>query len=192
MIRARCELQAAGVRVIRSSSLYLTEAVGGGRQPLYLNAVVVAATALPPGGLLRLVKQIERRAGRTLAPPMRSRPLDIDILDYGGWRLAWPPLRRERGRLILPHPELHGRTFVLVPLLETAPHWRHPVLGLRPKALLAKLGPRARSRVRQALDLSPHSCDKAPALEPRFGSTVPGPIVRGALNATRGIVAWRA
>jgi len=105
---------------------------------------------------------------------MQARPLDIDILDHGGRRLAWPPLRRERGRLILPHPELHRRTFVLVPLLEVAPRWGHPVFGRRPKALLARLSPRARTGVRQALDLSICSCDKASALKLRFGSAAQG------------------
>jgi len=123
---------------------------------------------------------------------MQARPVDIDILDYGGRRLNWPALRRERGRLTLPHPHLHTRTFVLVPLLEVAPHWRHPVLGHRPRTLLAKLNPKARSGVRQALDFSARACDKAPMLKPRFGSNVPGLIARAALNFTRGIAAWRA
>lgn len=189
MARARRELEAAGLEIVRSSSLYLTEPVGGGRQPPYFNAVIVARAAGAPGSLLRLVKRIERQAGRRLAPPMQARPLDIDILDYGGRRLAWPPLRRERGRLILPHPQLHDRTFVLVPLLEVAPHWRHPVLGRRPQALLAKLRPRARSGVRQALDLSARPCDKTPALKLRFA---PGLISHAAPNFSKGMVAWRA
>jgi len=92
---------------------------------------------------------------------MGARPVDIDILDYGGRRLNWPVRRRERGRLILPHPELHSRAFVLVPLLEVAPHWRHPVLGHPSRTLLAKLGPSARSGVGQALDFPACSCDKA-------------------------------
>jgi len=162
MVRACRELEAAGLRIIRSSNLYLTEPVGGGRQPPYLNAVIMVAAGSAPASLLRFVKQLERRAGRRLGPPMQARPLDIDILDYGGRLVNWPPQRRERGRLILPHPQLHNRTFVLVPLLEVAPHWRHPALGHRPKALLARLNPRARSGVRQALDFSACPCDKAP------------------------------
>jgi 2-amino-4-hydroxy-6-hydroxymethyldihydropteridine diphosphokinase len=186
MARALLELETAGVKVRRKSSLYVTEPVGGGRQPPYVNAVVVASAACAPGGLLRLVKSIERRAGRRFAPPMQARPLDIDLLAFGGRRLAWPPLRRERGRLVLPHPELHRRTFVLVPLLEVAPHWRHPVLGQRPGTLLAKLEPRVRTAVRQALDFSARSCNKALALTPRLGATAPGPLVRGAHNSRRG------
>jgi 2-amino-4-hydroxy-6-hydroxymethyldihydropteridine diphosphokinase len=143
-------LEAAGLKVVRASSLYVTEPVGGGRQAPYLNAAVMVSGACAPGALLRLCKRIERRAGRRQRLPMQARPLDIDILDYGGRRLGWPPSRRERGRLILPHPLLHRRTFVLVPLMEVAPHWRHPVLGRRPKALLARLAPKARTGVHLA------------------------------------------
>jgi 2-amino-4-hydroxy-6-hydroxymethyldihydropteridine diphosphokinase len=139
--RACRELEAAGLRVTRASSLYLTEPVGGGRQPAYLNAVIMASGAWSPGRLLRLVKRIERRAGRGLAPTNQARPLDIDILDYGGRRMGWPPLRRERGRLILPHPLLHRRTFVLVPLLEIAPHGISFSAG-NPRRYWRSLGPR--------------------------------------------------
>jgi 2-amino-4-hydroxy-6-hydroxymethyldihydropteridine diphosphokinase len=140
--------------VTSASSLYLTEPAGGGRQPAYLNAVIAVSGGCAPGSLLRLAKQIERRAGRRPRPPMQARPLDIDILDFGGRRQGWPPLRRERGRLILPHPLLQRRTFVLVPLMEIAPHWRHPVFGRQPKALLARLVPNARTGVRQALSIA--------------------------------------
>ena len=99
-------------------------------QPRYLNAVVLVEAYIAPGALLRLLKRIERRAGGRLgARNGGPRPLDIDILDYGGRRIGRPPRRRQRGRLILPHPEMHRRAFVLVPLLEVAPAWRHPRSG---------------------------------------------------------------
>jgi 2-amino-4-hydroxy-6-hydroxymethyldihydropteridine diphosphokinase len=109
--------------------------------------------------LLRLLKRIERRAGRTRTRAMAPRALDIDILDHGGRRMGWPPRRRERGRLIIPHPELHARAFVLVPLLDVAPAWRHPVLGLTAKALLSRLPRAARAGVGQALDFSATTCN---------------------------------
>jgi 2-amino-4-hydroxy-6-hydroxymethyldihydropteridine diphosphokinase len=93
---------------------------------------------------------------------MQPRPLDIDILDYGGRRLNWPSLQRERGRLVLPHPLLHMRGFVLVPLMEVAPRWSHPVLGSGPRTLIARLGPGARRGVRRALDFRLRACEKAP------------------------------
>jgi 2-amino-4-hydroxy-6-hydroxymethyldihydropteridine diphosphokinase len=161
LARACRALEAAGLRIVKSSLLYKTDPVGGGRQPAYLNAVVMATGSIAPGSLLRLLKQTERRAGRKATPPMQARPLDIDVLDYGGRRLNWPCRQRERGRLVLPHPLLHKRAFVLVPLTEIAPRWSHPVLGRRPKAMLARLGPGAAKGVR-TLDFRLRACEKAP------------------------------
>jgi 2-amino-4-hydroxy-6-hydroxymethyldihydropteridine diphosphokinase len=165
LARALRELEVAGVTVVRSSYVYKTAAVGGGRQPEYLNAVLVAQAGPAPGSLLRLAKQLERRAGRKTTPPMRPRPLDIDILDYGGRRLNSPSRQRERGRLVLPHPLLNGRGFVLVPLMETAPHWSHPTLGCRPRTLMTRLGPGGRRGIRRVLDFRLRACEKAPALK---------------------------
>ena len=159
--RACRELEAARLRIVKSSLLYKTAPVGAGRQPPYLNAVVMATASIAPGSLLRLLKRTERRAGRKATPPMQPRPLDIDILDYGGRRLNWPCRQRESGRLVLPHPLLHRRGFVLVPLMEIAPHWSHPVLGCRPGTMLARLGPGAAKGVR-ALDFRSRACEKAP------------------------------
>jgi 2-amino-4-hydroxy-6-hydroxymethyldihydropteridine diphosphokinase len=161
LTRACRELAAAGLQIEAASRIYVTEAVGRGRQARYLNAVLVARGKVPPGSLLRLLKSMERRAGRKTTPPMRPRPLDIDVLDYGGRRLNWPAGRRERGRLILPHPHVHARAFVLVPLAEVAPRWVHPGLGLPARTLLARLSPQARRGVRGALDFRLRACDKA-------------------------------
>jgi 2-amino-4-hydroxy-6-hydroxymethyldihydropteridine diphosphokinase len=69
-------------------------------------------------------------------------------------------MRRERGRLVLPHPQMHKRAFVLVPLLEVAPRWRHPVLGIAGRALLARIDLRGRAGVRPTLDSLAPACDK--------------------------------
>ena len=161
LIRTCDELAQAGLRTIRASRIYVTTPLGPGRQAPYVNAVLLLEAQLAPAALLRLIKQIERRAGRRFGRRWGPRCLDIDILDYGGRRLGWPPRRRERGRLILPHPEMHRRAFVLVPLLEVAPHWRHPVQGTGARGLLARLGRRSRYGVRQTLDLGASACDKA-------------------------------
>jgi 2-amino-4-hydroxy-6-hydroxymethyldihydropteridine diphosphokinase len=126
-----------------------------------LNAVLEARARVAPATLLRLVKNIERRAGRRLGVPWGPRPLDIDILDYGGRQVGWPARRRERGVLVLPHPEMHRRAFVLVPLLEVAPRWRHPVLAISGRSLLARIPHSERGSVRQTLDFPPSPCDKA-------------------------------
>ena len=119
--------------------------------------------AISPRGIsLRLVKRTERRAGRRATPPMQPRPLDIDILDYGGRRLNWPCRQRQRGQLVLPHPLLDRRGFVLVPLMEVAPRWTHPVLGSRPRTMLARLGPGAARGVRSVLDFRLSTCENPP------------------------------
>jgi 2-amino-4-hydroxy-6-hydroxymethyldihydropteridine diphosphokinase len=149
LARALDELSRAGIRVVRISRTYSTAPLGPGRQDRYLNSVALVAARLPPAVLLRLLKRIERRAGRRLGRKWGPRPLDIDILDYRGTRIGWPPRRRQSGRLILPHPEMHRRVFVLVPLLEIAPHWRHPVLGVGARALLSHLAAGKVADVRQ-------------------------------------------
>jgi len=159
--QARCELSAAGIKVLASSRVYATSPVGPGRQAPYLNAVVLAQGHLAPAMLLRLAKRIERQAGRRLGGHWGPRSLDIDVLDYGGRSYGSPLRRRRRGQLVLPHPEMHRRAFVLVPLLEVAPHWRHPALGATARMLLARLGPSRRRGVRQSLDFARSSCDKA-------------------------------
>ena len=150
LTRALSELQNHGVQIAGVSNYYTTEPLSDAPQPRYLNAVVAAQTHLAPGTLLRLLKQLERSAGRRATRAGSQRPLDIDILDYGGRRISWPVRRRERSRLILPHPEMHARAFVLVPLRDVAPHWRHPVLGVQVNRLLAQLAPAARAGVRRS------------------------------------------
>lgn len=143
LARALAALAQAGLAPRARSPFYRTKPVGGGRQPDFLNAVVATRARVAPFELLRLLKGLERQAGRGRGRRSGPRPLDIDILDYGGRRLGWPGARRGRGRLILPHPELHRRAFVLVPLSQIAPGWRHPVLGASAAALLGRLGAKA-------------------------------------------------
>lgn len=158
--RVVVELANAGLRLMAASHIYATTPLGPGRQAPYLNAVLMLESHLAPAALLRLLKGLERRAGRRFAPRWGPRCLDIDVLDYSGRRVGRPSRRRERGRLVLPHPELHSRAFVLVPLLEIAPHWRHPVLGVAGRTLLVRIDPRKRAGVLQTLDSAAPACDK--------------------------------
>jgi 2-amino-4-hydroxy-6-hydroxymethyldihydropteridine diphosphokinase len=145
------------------SHFFISKPVGDTPQPSYLNAVILAKACIAPAALLRFLKRLERRAGRRTARVSASRPLDLDILDYGGRRIGKPSRPRVRGSLILPHPEMHARAFVLVPLVDVAPAWRHPVSGRSARALLAQLLPSDRAGVRQALDSAVDPCDKQPS-----------------------------
>ncbi len=126
--------------------------MGPGRLDPYANAVIAIASHRPPAALLRLLKQIERRAGRRSAMPWGPRPLDLDIIDYKGlvrhWRRAVPKGRIRGGsaagrRLVLPHPAAHERPFVMTPLAEAFPGWRHPATG-RSAGALARASRRLR------------------------------------------------
>lgn len=114
------------MRVEAVSSIYDTAPVGITDQPRFLNAVVRGSTGLDPSRLLRRLLRIEASLGRRRTGVGRGgpRPIDIDLLLYDDLVICHPD-----GRLQVPHPRLHERAFVLVPLAEIAPDWVHPVLG---------------------------------------------------------------
>lgn len=131
--RALGSIENANIAVRAVSPLYETRAVGNARQPAYVNAVALLDTTLPPEALLRVLKEIERRSGRRGGRPWGPRTLDIDIVDYKGLTRHWSGRRGGFARagarpLVLPHPLAHERPFVLKPLLDIAPGWRHPAL----------------------------------------------------------------
>lgn len=110
--------------ILRLSCLYETEPVGVKDQPWFLNACSILRTQIPPGELLTWLKGIESRMGRVEGRRWGPRVIDLDILLYDGLVINFP-------RLVIPHPEMHQRSFVLLPLAEVVPQWRHPLLGKR-------------------------------------------------------------
>ena len=139
-------LDATGMKIISRSGNYESPALGLGMQPNFFNCVVEIDTDLPPSRLLKILKTIERGAGRKNGVRWGPRPLDMDILDYRGQVLNWQNGGRTRKGegIILPHPEMHIRAFVLKPLIDIAPYWRHPVLDASAHQLLTKLPPETR------------------------------------------------
>ena len=117
---ALSELPRAGLTLTRQSGLWRSAAWPDPSEPPYLNAVAIVETSLPPGALLRTLQQIEERFGRRRDRPNAPRTLDIDLVAYGREVIDEPGL-------VVPHPRAHLRRFVMGPLAEIAPQWRHPV-----------------------------------------------------------------
>ena len=128
--------------------------------PDYVNAAAAIETALPPEAVLDRLHAIEATFGRTRGARWGARTLDLDLLAWGGevrpdaatqgaWR-ALDPERQGReapDRLVLPHPRMQDRGFVLMPLLEVAPDWRHPLIGQTVRGMLDALPPAAREGI---------------------------------------------
>lgn len=122
----------AGVRVRACSHIWETDAVGGPPQGKHLNAVVKVESRIPPMELLTRLQEIELRLGRKRpAAKWPPRTLDIDVLSFGRMRLS-------RRNLTIPHPRMHTRLFVLIPLSEVSPRFVHPVLRKTARTMIAE------------------------------------------------------
>jgi 2-amino-4-hydroxy-6-hydroxymethyldihydropteridine diphosphokinase len=133
-------LQGDEIRVRRGSSLYETAPQELLDQPSFLNAVLEVETSLFPLQLLARVREIERKMGRRRVTPKGPRNIDIDILFYGRNVIATAELE-------VPHPRIAQRRFVLEPLAEIAPEFRHPLTGKTANEMLATLEPQGVRRL---------------------------------------------
>ncbi|NIJ40000.1 2-amino-4-hydroxy-6-hydroxymethyldihydropteridine diphosphokinase [Parvibaculum indicum] len=146
------EMDGRGIRVVAVSRFYRTPPVSPHEQPDFVNAVAQVETDRAPEALLAELHEIERHFGRERRLRWFERTLDLDLLDYRGQVVA---AEGERGveagtgplPLALPHPGIAERGFVLVPLKDVVPGWRHPVTGKNVDALIGALPPDALRRI---------------------------------------------
>jgi 2-amino-4-hydroxy-6-hydroxymethyldihydropteridine diphosphokinase len=125
-----------GLRLITASPWYRSAPISRFAQPDFCNGIVRMEGEISPAALLTALQEIEDRFGRQRGVTDAARSLDLDIIDLNGGIRAIPPV-------ILPHPRAHMRAFVLRPLLDVAPGWRHPTLRRGVASLLADLAPQA-------------------------------------------------
>lgn len=163
-------LAGEGLAVLRQSRLFRTPCFPAGAGPDYINAAVLVTLRhdMQPSEILYILHQIEARFGRERHRRWGARTLDLDLIACGDsvlpdaetqrlWR-ELPPQRQAEAApdgLILPHPRLQDRAFVLVPMAEVAPDWRHPLLGLTVREMRDALPVTALAEV-VPLDANPH------------------------------------
>ncbi len=136
--RAIAELDHFPVRVVRASTLIETAPFGVANQPNFVNGVVAIETALAPQSLLRRLHTIEKAAGRRRRRRWGPRTLDLDIIDWNGITIT-SSLPSSQA-LVLPHPGISQRSFVLQPIAEIAPRWKHPASHCTATEMLKTLG----------------------------------------------------
>ena len=124
------------IKIIKVSSIYETLSWPNKNHPKFFNIVVKIITRLKPTNLLFNIKNIEKKLGRKKTKANAPRTCDIDILDYKGLNFN---LTANNNKLLIPHPRLHNRNFVLFPLFEIEKKWKHPLKKTKIQDLIGKL-----------------------------------------------------
>ena len=131
---ALADLSVRGIEIRRLSPWYRSAPVPVSDQPWYVNAVAEIASDLPADRVLAVLHEVEEAFGRVRGKPNAARQIDLDLLDYRRETASGGP-----GRATLPHPRMASRAFVLRPLADLAPDWRHPLTASPIGALVAAL-----------------------------------------------------
>lgn len=149
-----------GVHILKVSSFYMNPAFPKGSGPDFVNAVALIDSKHKPAELLNILHEVEAACGRVREKRWGPRTLDIDLIDAAGqvlpdeklylwWRNLSPEKQAELApdQLILPHPRIQDRAFVLIPLMELLPDWKHPVSGLTVAEMVEQLPQSDRNEV---------------------------------------------
>ncbi len=139
--KAKFRLILNNIKILQSSNYYESLSWPDPKKPKFLNIVLKVFTDLSPKKLLKLCKDIEKSLGRKKRPKNSPRECDIDIIDYKN--------RKIKGQIKLPHPRMHSRNFVLLPLYELNKAWKHPLLKCDIKKLILSLSNRDITSIKQ-------------------------------------------
>ena len=129
-------LEVNKIKIIKTSSIYETFSWPNKNHPKFYNIVIKIITNLNPKDLFKIIKIIEKKLGRKKAKINAPRTCDIDILDYES---NCYNLRVNKNKLSIPHPRLHFRNFVLIPLFEIDKKWKHPLNKTKIQDLIENL-----------------------------------------------------
>ena len=141
---AKFELQKNKIKILMSSSCYLSESWPDSTNPNYINIIIKIKTNLKPLQLLKTCNLIELRLGRIRSKKNTPRTCDIDIIDYDK-----KILNEKNNKLILPHPRMNKRNFVLIPLFELDKSWKHPKSNINIVNLINSLPVKDLSSIKQ-------------------------------------------
>ena len=134
--KAKYFLEKNSIKILKSSNIYESFSWPNKNHPKFYNIVIKIITELKPINLFLTIKHIEKKLGRKKSITNNPRTCDIDILDYKGLNYE---LDVNNNKLLIPHPRLHNRNFVLFPLFEIEKNWKHPLKKTKIQDLIRKL-----------------------------------------------------